>query len=113
MNYTSSHLANKRIRKQNDDMASAAGSMDESIKSLDNLIRLLDDRSYIGKKYSRRTFTHKRTGYTYELSHFSSFPVIRREIKEDVNKYIEYFVWMGVVSAFILFAIGFVIYMCL
>ena len=50
----------------------------------------LDALCYTGRKFKKRTFTHKLTGYQYEISHFENFNGIRGQIKSETRDWIMY-----------------------
>lgn len=108
MNYISSHLARERIQKQNNETSSLSKSLDEAIEYFDKLIKTVDDWKYKNKKYKRRKFIHKITGFEYELSHFEDFKNYRKEIIKD---YMEYILPLFITIFFAVFVISFSIYM--
>ena len=110
MIYTSSHLANKRIRKQNDELAQINSSYDDIIESFKSLNKTIDYFNYKDKNYKKRIFTHRKTGHTYELNHFKDFEAQRKEIINDVyNNFYRPRIFIITMATFV---IGFSIFMC-
>ena len=87
MNYIASSLANRRIKEQNDKISSFSNGLDNAINAWEKLSNSLDNLLYSGRKFNKRSFTHKITGYTYEISHFDSFERTRKEIISDTRNW--------------------------
>jgi hypothetical protein len=71
--------------------------LDSYIEYIDKYKKLVDNLCYIGKKYSKRKFTHKITGYEYELSHFQDFKYYRRKIRKDVADFLLPYFCIGLI----------------
>ena len=109
MNYTSSHLTNKRLQEQSKDIGSICNTLDNMIDRVDNILLFIDNYKYKNKKYKRRKFVHSKTGLEYELSHFTNFKDYRNEIIKDYREYLKPYIFMTIMT---ICMISFAIYMC-
>ena len=95
--------------QQSKDIAEIAGSLDACIKKVEKLNEFCDVLMYLGHKYKKRKFIHKKTGFEYELNHFVDFNRYRKEIKQDYKDYISPYIFMTIMT---ICMISFAIYMC-
>jgi hypothetical protein len=110
MNYTSSHLANKRIREQNDKLAKDTYQLSKSIDALNETLDKIEHDFYSNKPYSKRVFKHRITGYEYELSHYWSNKRVREKVKSDFKEWLAFYI---PIVAICMFLMGFMVYVIL
>ena len=87
MIYRTAHEARRRIQEQSKDIAEMRSSLDKSIETIQRINDVLDRSRYSDKKYKKRKFVHKVTGFEYELNHFVDFDNYRKRIKQDYKDY--------------------------
>jgi hypothetical protein len=95
--------------KKSKNIAETVNLLDDCIERMEKMNNFFDVLLYINKKYKKRKFIHKKTGFEYELNHFVDFKIYRKEIINDYKDTMYPYIFIFIMT---ICMISFAIYMC-